>query len=53
VLAALEAGCPALLPTALTADFPVWRDIAPGHGAAAAFTAEALAAFHASPQEVP
>lgn len=53
VLGAINAGVPSLAPGALTADFPVWRDVPPLPDTHASFGPAALAAFHAQPQEIP
>jgi hypothetical protein len=53
VLAAVEAGSPALAPAALTIDFPVWKDVPPLPDTAAAFGAAALEELHSAPRELP
>lgn len=53
VLSAVKTACPQLAPEALTADFPVWRDVLPMPHTADTFGAAALAEFHSKPQEIP
>jgi hypothetical protein len=51
LIAALEAGCPAATPDALTIDFRIWRDmdlaVAPSY-----FSAAGLAELHAEPRPI-